>query len=59
MQAAARSGSCPARRPARRQRCRVRYLPAPTAIPTPAQVEEDVVREARAITHTGEAAGTK
>ncbi len=32
---------------------------APPAIPTPAQVEEDVLREARAITHTGEAAGTK
>ncbi len=32
---------------------------APPAIPTPAQVEEDVLREARSITHTGEAAGTK
>ena len=29
------------------------------APPSPAQVEEDVVREARVITHTGEAAGTE
>ena len=32
---------------------------AGTPVPTPAQVEEDVIREARVITRTGEAAGTE
>jgi hypothetical protein len=34
-------------------------LRGPALVPSPAQVEEDVIREARAITHSGEAAGTE